>query len=401
VEHTDVVVVGAGAAGLACARELARHGVDAVVLEARPRSGGRILTHRRTTGVVELGAQVVHATADSALATLVADAGLAVAPLARDAEVVVVGDGRRWDAVTLTRQHPPPPWAVEVLGPGSVADSLSGLSHTPRALAELWLEQSVGGDTLSLEADGVAAVATARGGGDEQVLVDGFDAVTEALAVGLDVRLDCPVTTLTWSEGRVVVQGTTQVSARAVVVTVPPSVVLAGGVTFDPPLPVDKRAELPALASVDAVTVVVTVREPAKRSTWALLAEEPWGLWHSTTGSPFVVGHVKGPRAAAARRVDWSVSNVGWLLRQVDESLGGVVDVLVHDWGRDPWACGAHTAPVFGVDRAAASWATPLASTVFFAGEATAGLSGRGLVQGALSSGQRAATEVVLALGHR
>lgn len=400
MEHTDVVVVGAGAAGLACARQLAGHGVQALVLEARPRLGGRILTHRRASCVVELGAQVVHETADAALAALVADEGLPLAPLDRDAEVVVVGDGRRWDAATLTRQHPPPPWAVEVLGPGSVADRLSELPDTPRALAALWLEQSVGGDCLSLEADAVAAVASARGGGDERVLVDGFDAVAEALAVGLDIRLGCPVTAMTWSEGRVRVDGTTQVSARTVVVTVPPSVVLAGGLVFDPALPADKRAAMPALASVDAVTVVVTAREAAQRSTWALLAEEPWGLWHSTTGSPFVVGHVKGPRAAAARQLDWSVDNAGWLLRQVDESLGGAVDVVVHDWGRDPWARGAHTAPVFGVDRAAAVWATPVAGTVFFAGEAAAGLSGRGLVQGALSSGRRAANEVVLALGH-
>jgi monoamine oxidase len=401
VERTDVVVVGAGAAGLACARRLAERGVHALVLEARPRVGGRILTHRRGIGVVELGAQVVHTTADTALASLIAGAGIPVAPLDRDANVAVIAGGRRWDAATLARRHPPPPWAVahHVGGPGSLADSLSGLPDTARDLAAVWLEQSVGGDCHALDADGVAAIGVARGGGGEEILVDGFDAVAGALAVGLDVRLESPVMQLTWREGEVRVAGA-MVVARTVVVTVPPSVVLAGRLAFDPALPVEKRAGLSALASADAVSVAVTARHAARRSTWALFAEEPWGLWHSTTGSPVVVGHVKGPRAPVARRADWSTSNVGWLVRQVDESLGGAIDVIVHDWGSDPWACGAHTVPAFGVDRAAGLWAAPLAGTVFFAGEATACVSGRGLVQGALSSGIRAAEEVLRVLGH-
>src|SRR5205085_246434 len=57
----DVVVVGAGVAGLACARALADEGVEVVVLEARERIGGRIRTLRvEGEAPVELGASVVH-----------------------------------------------------------------------------------------------------------------------------------------------------------------------------------------------------------------------------------------------------------------------------------------------------------------------------------------------------
>lgn len=365
--------------------------------------GGRVHTHRWKAGdVVELGAQVVHASADTALATLIADAGLPVAELDRDVDVVVFGDGRRWDAAGLAQRHPPPPWAVaqHVSGPGSVADRLAGLPNVPRALAEAWFEQTVGGECRALDAAGVAALTAARSGGGEQVLHEGFDAVIGALAAGLDVRLGCPATVLTWRHGEVHATGSIEVSARACVVTVPPSVVLAGGLTFEPTLPDEKQAALPTLASTDAVSVAVRANRPATRSTWALLAEEPWGLWHSAAGSPVVVGHIRGPRAAAARRTEWSTSHLGWLVRQVDESLGGAVDVVVHDWGSDPWAQGAHTVPVFGLDRAAETWAAALAGTLFFAGEATADLAGRGLVQGAMSSGLRAAEEVARALGH-
>ncbi|HET6639577.1 MAG TPA: FAD-dependent oxidoreductase, partial [Gemmatimonadota bacterium] len=58
----DVVVVGAGAAGLMAARTLAGEGLDVVVLEARKRAGGRIFTIRppNLPCAVELGAEFVH-----------------------------------------------------------------------------------------------------------------------------------------------------------------------------------------------------------------------------------------------------------------------------------------------------------------------------------------------------
>ena len=74
--------------------------------------------------------------------------------------------------------------------------------------------------------------------------------------------------------------------------------------------------------------------------------------------------------------------------------------MVSHDWGADLFARGAHTMPTRGSEAGAFEWARPLADVVFFAGEASAGHAGRGLVQGALSSGRRAAQEAVRALGH-
>ena len=85
--RVDVVVVGAGVAGLAAARALVADGLDVLLVEARSRVGGRILTHREAglTTPVELGAEFVHGEAQE-IQDLAKDAGL------RAAEVA----GRRW-----------------------------------------------------------------------------------------------------------------------------------------------------------------------------------------------------------------------------------------------------------------------------------------------------------------
>ena len=74
---SDVVVIGAGAAGVAAARALHEAGVSVIVLEARERIGGRVFTHRdRETPVpIELGAEFVHGRAEE-LNALLDDAGL-------------------------------------------------------------------------------------------------------------------------------------------------------------------------------------------------------------------------------------------------------------------------------------------------------------------------------------
>ena len=56
---TDIVIIGAGAAGLAAARELSVSGLKVIILEARDRIGGRINTHY-DTWPIELGAEFVH-----------------------------------------------------------------------------------------------------------------------------------------------------------------------------------------------------------------------------------------------------------------------------------------------------------------------------------------------------
>src|SRR4051812_23430559 len=95
-ERVDVVVIGAGVAGLAAARALVDAGVETRLLEARDRVGGRVLTHRdaRVPLPIELGAEFLHGEAAATMA-IVHEAGLVA--------VEVSGDHWRGSHGTITR----------------------------------------------------------------------------------------------------------------------------------------------------------------------------------------------------------------------------------------------------------------------------------------------------------
>ena len=80
--QVDVVVVGAGLAGLCAARELARRGITCAVLEARDRVGGRTLSTTLGHDTIDLGGQWIGPT-QNRLAALAAELGIALSTLQR------------------------------------------------------------------------------------------------------------------------------------------------------------------------------------------------------------------------------------------------------------------------------------------------------------------------------
>jgi monoamine oxidase len=400
----DVIVIGAGASGLACARSLARTGLDVVVVEARDRVGGRIHTLRDGDEVVEAGAHVVHG-ADASTRSILEEAGVETAPLER-AEIVFWVEGQAYDVRALAAAGVMPPWNLEEFlvradpGGGSVADLFDALplGSLERRVGEDWIHQGWGALPAELSAAGLAqAKRTSTAGDGEFVVAGGYDQVAAELARGLDVRTGVAARRVASERGHVEVaaDGGELFRARAAVVTVPPTVVVHGDLRFDPPLSPEKLAAARALPLADAVVVVARLAAPAARSSWDFVVGPLSGFWQSRAGARAMVGVSKGESAGRVRDLLGASRRVESLpaLLPKFESVS-VEDVDVVDWGADPYALGAYSYPGVRSGEAARIWAAPVRPRLFFAGEATCWERHRGMVHGAIDSGLRCADEV-------
>jgi monoamine oxidase len=442
-DKTDVVVIGAGVAGLAGARALRDAGVRCVVLEARDRIGGRILT-RREPGVplpIELGAEFIHGSAPE------------VNEIARDARLTTLEiTGERWRA-DRGRLVPLEDFWEAIDG---VMRGLKRATRRDRSFQE-YLDTKPGGRarardrTLAREfvqgfhaadAARISARALADGGspGDDVEerrmgrILDGFDRVPRWLASGLEdaIRLEAVVTRVDWQRGFVLVLGERggaaapfELAARAAIVTVPLGVLQApsgerGAIRFAP-----EPAALRATARLTMGSVARVVlhfrdrfwveRRPGRLRgsrrldclTFLHTSDPDVPVWWTAmpVRAPLLVGWAGGP-AADRLSGEGHDAVLGLALRALARQLGisrrslesGLVGWWTHDWRRDPFARGAYSYALVGGADAAAALARPVQRTLYFAGEAADPEGRTGTVHGAIASGRRAAALVERAL---
>lgn len=441
----DVVVLGAGVAGLACAAVLSSAGRTVHVIEARDRVGGRVLTLRPPGAPlpVELGPEFVHGRPPELLA-LLAEAGATPVPV----------EQARWRATPEGLR--PEPWADDALD--DVLDGLDARRDPDRSFAEYlaaWARANPTRDRAARQArefvEGFHAADATRIGeralaheteaataeGEDEVdfrIPDGYDRVPAHLHARLDDRvalhLGASATHVRWSRGRVEVQtrrgaapGPT-LHARALVVTLPVGVLQAaagepGAVAFDPPLDERKRRALSLLTTGAARRVVLhfaerfwedeALRAPGVDASAADIGflrtpGAPVPIWWTSNPvrEPVLTGWIGGPRAE--RLAGHSERNVRELALDTLASAlhvprsrveGPLRATYTYDWSRDPFARGAYSYALVGGAEARAQLAEPSDDTVFWAGEATHAAGAAATVHGALASGYRAAGEVL------
>jgi monoamine oxidase len=431
----DVVIVGAGVAGLAAMRLLELRGVRTLVLEARDRIGGRIHTVRdpRVAHPIELGAEFVHGSAPE------------VQSLARDARLLLYSvNGQRWRPRGRRLERVRDFWKqldsvmrhLDAEGEDrSFAQFLADAPGGPRAGGARSLALDFVQGFHAADAERVSVRALADGGSPEgdpdekrqMRFADGYDRVPEWLAQGLEARIETGsvVERVEWTGEGVSVKsrradGSTSamIEARAAIVTAPLGVLLAspgepGAITFAPSLPIlDQARSRLTMGSVVRVSVlfrerwwIERVRAVPKDASLASMAflhgdTDVFPVWWSQypMHTPVLVGWTGGPaalrlaRASADEIQGQALKALATNLRVTRQRVAGQVEAFwMHDWQGDPFARGGYSYALVGGAEFARRLAGPIEGVIWIAGEAADAEGANGTVHGAIGSGRKAA----------
>jgi len=432
----DVVIIGAGAAGLAAAHELAQAGRSVLLLEARDRIGGRIWTRHEIDAAapIELGAEFIHGQIPQTLGHLLHEVG-------QDA---LNTEGSHWTLLHGKRQNR----AEDLFGQVQRALKTADLTRKPDTSFQEFLEHD--GHGISKEArelacrfvqgfdaadpTRVSAQSIAEEWGEGGMLdapqsrpLGGYSTLLKALAGRLNrdnvhVQLQTVVKAVRWKPGAVEVDALFadrpfKAKAPTAIVTVPVGLLQApdgapGAINFSPALN-EKRAALEGIISGPVLKVVLRFRN----AFWEELDDGRYRdasffysvgttfptFWTSMPlRSPFLNAWIGGPPAARlCEKPDTQILHEA--LHSVRSMFGGHLSddqaqleaAFVHNWERDPFSRGAYSYVGVGHNKTARSTlAAPLHDTLYFAGEATDTEGDATTVTGALQSGLRAAREV-------
>ncbi|KAA9135625.1 flavin monoamine oxidase family protein [Microbacterium caowuchunii] len=444
----DVIVVGAGAAGLTAANELRKAGLSVAVLEARDRVGGRLWTDVVDGATLEIGGQWVSPDQDALIDT-VAELGLETYSRYRDGESVYIGpDGTRTrftgDAFPVAEStarviagiterldamvaeiDPDRPWAhpnaadwdtvswdawlraqtdddeaVRNLAFATGSAMLTKPAHAFSLLQSLLMAASAGSYSNLVDADFIL---------DKRV-VGGLQQVPLLLAerLGEDVLREQPVRTLTWDDSAVTAtaDGVTVHARRAVLALAP---VLYERISFVPALPrlqqqMHQHISMGFVIKVHAVYDRPFWREQGLSGT----AFSPYELAHEAYDNTnhgddrgTLVGFVSDRHADEVFRLS------------AEERRERILDSLSHyygpeakeplvyyesDWGSEEWTRGAYAASfdLGGLHRYGADLRSPVGPIRF----ACSDLAGAGYqhVDGAIRMGRLVADQIVAEL---
>lgn len=426
----DVIVLGAGLAGLSAAKALGAAGKSVIVIDARNRAGGRVHTvHDAATDYpIELGPEWV---GDGELRRLLNSVNANVRTthgvhlvrttgglvsrenfdetneiMERIAALLMDGSDYTLNEA-LNRCCPEPEFAESR---ASLVSYVQGFhAADPERVSARWL--------LEVEENEPADAS-------EGHALAGLDQAVQALAQQatdkVSFRFDTVVRHVHWSEAGVEVDAdsngqTVRLAASQLICALPLAILQshqddAGAVQFTPALTM-KRDALKQLAMGPVVKVLLVFDEPfwnriddLKHASFIQQPGLPFPTWWTTfpVDAPVLTGWVAGPLVAGLGgrhgdallplAIDSAAAVLGVTGERVAQQLRSW---HTHDWSADPFARGGYSYVLSGGTGAHRELAQSVDNTLFFAGEATCGQGHNATMEGALQSGLRAATELL------
>jgi monoamine oxidase len=440
-----VLIVGAGAAGLAAGRLLAEAGKQVCIVEARDRIGGRVFTvqqpvaHGAGAVPVELGAEFIHGLPASTW-NLVREANLDTYEL----------DGTAWyfdghkllqsteERATFEVLSQMSRWlASQPAGADATFSQYLNIANIDAEHARQASNYVEGFNAADRNLVSVAALVRQQCAEDaiegDRIfhIRPGYSSLLQYLADRFtashgEILLDSPVNKIRWTAGQVSVSGIRAgreytLHADQAVITLPLGVLRARTVAFDPaPAEFDAQVRKMEMGAALRISLLFTeafwrdrpfasgAGSPPDMSFLFARGERLPTWWTSTPDPvPLITAWVAGPKVLSLTKELGGLGDsrtlaeaaLGQLARMFDTPMANLKRKLLawraHDWQADAYALGAYSYVPAGALDASQRMTAPVANTLYFAGEHTDIQGHWGTVHAALNSGLRAGGQLL------
>jgi monoamine oxidase len=410
--EADIVVIGAGAAGIAAARRIQAANRKVVVVEASGRVGGRCITDTATFDVAfDRGARWMHNPDTNPMIRLARSAGLDVSSAPAGQKIRI---GRRNARAGETEEF----LAALVRANRAIDDASRGkldvscAAALPKDLGD-WqgtAEFVLGASFAGKDLKDISAIDKARAQPRNAAIAcrQGLGTLIAKLAEQVPLALSTPANRIEWGGRDVsVVTPAGKVDARAAVITVSSSVLTSGGIKFAPDLPkrqLDAASKL-SLGSYDRIALQLpgnpmglaredVIIEQSSSTRTALLFANIGGSSLCTVDVAGSFGRDlagQGEAAMVAFAKEWLAKLFG------SDVAAAVMKSSATRWNAEPFVLGAMSAAAPGAQPSRKILTEPI-SNLFLAGEATHETLW-GTVDGAWESGERAAEAALRRIG--
>jgi|ERR1044071_695702 monoamine oxidase len=418
----SIIIIGAGVAGLAAAKELSDAGLEVTVLEGRDRPGGRINTIISSSEEVpiEPGAEFIHGRKNESWKIIHA-ARLDTHEVPDrhwvKAESGLVENPHFWEDLSqvmekIDASEPDRGFESFLAGIGQVKSSSKWLAHE-------YVEgfHAAHAERISIKSLARAEAASERTEGTRQFrLTKGYSKLIGAMVEELESANTAffyrtIVGKITWEPGRVEIESQTPEGKRIFLgqrglVTIPLGVLKGSGpaaIQFEPGLGEKKKA----IDALEMGTVVkITLRFHSRfwpvENFGFIHSDDEWlPTWWADERGLLLTGWAGGRRAEMLGQQDQqsitekAVDALRYIFEVDSRKIKGLLaSSHTHDWSNDAFARGAYSYTPAGYVDMPQRLSEPLRDTLFFAGEATDATGEQGTVHGAIASGKRAAREI-------